>query len=82
MHPRDRAAIEQILPEISAALGQSVHVHLHEDAAIGRGGCVVATINGHVDATIAMQLDRLAAALLRDGRLIERPALQRTLNAP
>ncbi|HVP74250.1 MAG TPA: FliH/SctL family protein [Phycisphaerales bacterium] len=82
IHPSDRAAIEQILPEIVAALGESVHIHLHEDATIGRGGCVVATVAGHVDATIATQLDRLAEALLRDGRLIERPPLERASNAP
>ena len=81
MHPGDRSAVEQIVPEIVAALGESVHVGLHEDPAIGRGGCVVTTVNGHVDATIATQLDRLAEALLRDGRLIERPVPERTSTA-
>ena len=82
IHPSDRVAIEQVLPEVVAALGESVHIGLHEDTAIGRGGCVVATVNGHVDATIATQLDRLAEALLRDGRLTERPVPERTSVAP
>jgi hypothetical protein len=35
----------------------------------------VATAGGYVDASLATQLDRMAEALLREGRLIERPPL-------
>lgn len=76
VHPEDRSAVEAILPEITSSLGRSTHMHLHDDPTIDRGGCVVATAGGYVDATLATQLDRMAEALLREGRLIEKPPLQ------
>lgn len=76
VHPQDRALVEQVLPEIVGGLGAAVHAQLHDDPTIDRGGCVIATAGGYVDASLATQLDRLAEALLRDGRLIERPPLQ------
>lgn len=72
VHPEDRSTIAAVMPEVTAALGRSAHVHLHDDPALERGGCVLATAGGYVDASIATQLDRLAEALLREGRLIER----------
>lgn len=76
VHPDDRAVIETVLPEVAAALGRGTHVHLHDDPSIDRGGCVVATAGGYVDASLATQLDRMAEALLREGRLIERPPMR------
>jgi flagellar assembly protein FliH len=70
VHPDDRGVIEEVLPEVKTALGRSAHVHLHDDPAIERGGCVLGTACGYVDASIETQLDRLAEALLRNGRLI------------
>jgi flagellar assembly protein FliH len=72
VHPDDRAVIEAVLPEVASALGRGTHMHLHDDLSIDRGGCVVATAGGYVDASLATQLDRMAEALLRDGRLVER----------
>ena len=71
VHPDDRAVIESVMPEVRASLGRSAHVHLHDDPAIERGGCVLATVGGYVDATITTQLDRMAEALLRDGRIVQ-----------
>jgi flagellar assembly protein FliH len=76
IHPDDRASVEQTMPDVAASLGRSAHVHLHDDPTLDRGGCVVATAGGYVDASIATQLDRLAEALLREGRLIEKPPLE------
>lgn len=39
------------------------HVTIRPDAAVDRGGCVLKTRAGTIDATVAQQLDRLAAAL-------------------
>lgn len=75
VHPEDRAVVEQVLPEVTGSLARSAHLHLHDDPTIDRGGCVVATAGGYVDASLATQLDRMAEALLREGRLIERPPL-------
>lgn len=72
VHPDDRAVIDQVLPEVASALGRSAHVHVYDDPTIDRGGCVVATAGGYVDASLITQLDRMAEALLREGRLIER----------
>jgi flagellar assembly protein FliH len=74
INPDDRGLIEQALPDVKSALGRTAHVHLHDDPAVERGGCVLATTGGYVDATIDTQLDRLAEALLREGRLITRTA--------
>jgi flagellar biosynthesis/type III secretory pathway protein FliH len=41
---------------------------LAEDEAIGRGGCVVATADGHIDATLRTQLDRIVQTLLPGSR--------------
>lgn len=73
VHPDDRPVIEAVMPEVASALGRGTHVHLHDDHSIDRGGCVVASAGGYVDASLATQLDRMAEALLREGRLIERP---------
>ncbi len=81
-HPDDRAMIEEVLPEVAAALGRATNLHLHDDPAIERGGCVVATAGGYVDATLMTQLDRLAETILREGRLIERATQQQRHGDP
>jgi len=74
INPEDRGVLEQVVPDVAASLGRAAHVHLHDDATVARGGCVLATTGGYVDATIDTQLDRLAEALLREGRLVRRIA--------
>jgi flagellar assembly protein FliH len=71
VHPQDRALVQRIMPEICEAIGHSTEVRLQDDPQLARGGCVLATRGGYVDASIASQLDRMAEALLREGRLIE-----------
>jgi len=45
-------------------LGVCEHADLREDVAVGRGGCVVRSARGSIDATIETQLERIAATLL------------------
>ncbi len=82
VHPDDRATIEDMMPEVKAAVGRAAHVRLHDDPAIERGGCTLATTSGYVDASIATQLDRLAEALLLDGRLVWRSPSADAEDAP
>ncbi len=64
VHPADEALVRDALPSLAAAIGASAHVDLDADAAVSRGGCVVRTPGGRIDATIEAQLDRLAEALV------------------
>ena len=73
VHPDDRALVEEALPGIAHACAAAEHIRLRDDAGVGRGGCVVTTGRGCIDATLERQLDRLVAALLpgRAGRADE-----------
>jgi flagellar assembly protein FliH len=81
VNPEDRPVVEAILPDVKAALGRSTHVHLHDDPALERGGCVLATVGGYVDASIQTQLDRMAESLLRAGQLAQPPLASKTQQA-
>lgn len=63
-HPDDHPLIEQVLPQLLERLARCEHAELRADESIGRGGCIVRTAGGSVDATIETQLTRLAEALL------------------
>lgn len=64
VNPEDRAMAEHVLPELASTIARCEHVALREDASIARGGCVIATAGGRIDATIETQLDRIAEALV------------------
>jgi flagellar biosynthesis/type III secretory pathway protein FliH len=70
INPDDRATVEQVLPDVLEQIERSTEVELREHASMHRGGCVVRTARGTVDARIESQLDRIVAALLpaRDQR--------------
>ncbi len=70
INPEDRPLIEEILPELSERIARCEHAEIQGDDTIGRGGCVVRTASGYIDATIEKQLDRLASALLPGGRSV------------
>jgi len=67
VHPEDRPALEAALPALLARFQQCSDAALVDDPEIARGGCVVTTTGGAIDATVNRQLDRLAEALLPDG---------------
>ncbi len=65
IHPDDRETVNNILPELLEKAHNCEHADLAEDAAMQRGGCIVTTKGGCVDATIETQLDRIAQVLLQ-----------------
>jgi len=67
IHPDDRPTVESMLPALHELLPAGEHAALNDDASVGRGGCIIATAGGEIDASIATQLDRIAAALLPGG---------------
>ena len=62
--PADRPLMEAALPDLLAGCGRCEHVTLRDDESVGRGGCVVRTAGGSIDATLQTQMDRIVAALL------------------
>lgn len=76
VHPDDRELVSSVLAGLVERLGTATHAALVEDASIGRGGCLVSTGRGRVDATIETQLERIAAALAG------RPAARRPPETP
>jgi type III secretion protein L len=66
-HPADLAALRAAEPELSALLARAPGVALRGDAAIARGGVIVETEAGSVDATLATQLGALRRAVTGGG---------------
>jgi flagellar assembly protein FliH len=75
VHPEDRATVEAALPQIVERLARCEHAALVGDPSIARGGCIVRTAGGEIDASIATQLDRIASTVLpEDHRSFETEA--------
>jgi flagellar biosynthesis/type III secretory pathway protein FliH len=64
IHPDDRPFVEELLPDIVKSIHHGVHATLATDESMARGGCIVRSGAGRIDATLETQLDRLADALL------------------
>lgn len=60
----DRPLIDKALPDILADTAGCEHATVQEDSSITRGGCVVKTAGGAIDANIETQLERIAEALV------------------
>ena len=65
IHPEDRAALEEALPEMLERFTKLKHVSLREDDAVGLGGCRVEFDGGGIDAEIDTQLRRIAELIAR-----------------
>jgi flagellar biosynthesis/type III secretory pathway protein FliH len=63
VHPDDLAALAAARPAWLAELGVQADVALVADPAVGRGGCIVETPAGRIDARLETQLDALERAL-------------------
>jgi len=63
-HPDDRALIEEVLPKLLEQMTSCANAELRSDEQMTRGGCIVRTAGGSVDATIETQLARIAETLL------------------
>lgn len=66
LHPADHETLSAILPEDAKQLNALLSVALTADPQVDRGGCVLRTEVGVLDARIATQIDRVAAALCGD----------------
>jgi len=64
IHPDDRPAVEEALPELVQQLSNVGQVELVEDPSMMRGGCRVRYGQGTIDASIETQLDRLVETIL------------------
>jgi len=64
INPADRKLVESVLDGICARLGESAHVELRDDPEVERGGCVVTTPRGRIDATVDKQIERITEALV------------------
>jgi len=61
-HPGDRGALAEAMPRLSA-LAPAAELALVDDAGIGRGGVLLETEAGAIDARVEAQLEALAAEL-------------------
>ena len=68
VHPADRQALEKLAKDVQNDLQSSRHVRLVEDAAVGRGGVIVETAEGSVDARAMSRVERIADELVTDWR--------------
>jgi len=64
LHPDDLARIETYLPALRRDFSDVQAVVLEADSSVARGGMIVQTREGSVDATVAAQLDQIERGLL------------------
>ena len=64
INPLDRAVISDALPGILEKAALTTDLELYEDEQVTRGGCIVSTPQGAVDATVETQVARIAEALV------------------
>ncbi len=68
INPEDRTLVTSVLPALCERLATSAEVELRDDPDIERGGCVLTTGSGRIDATVQTQVQRMAEALLPDAK--------------
>lgn len=68
VHPEDLAALSAAPGGAVAALAATADLTLVADVSVGRGGCIVETAAGRVDARLDVQLEALEQVLRRAGR--------------
>ena len=64
LHPDDRAAVEAFLPALERRFAGGQAILVTVDAAVARGGCLVKTPSGDVDAQIGTILSEVRRLLL------------------
>jgi flagellar biosynthesis/type III secretory pathway protein FliH len=63
-NPADLALLETASADLQTQVGTLRNLELVGDGRVGRGGVIVRTPGGDVDATIGSQLDRLREVML------------------
>jgi flagellar biosynthesis/type III secretory pathway protein FliH len=66
VHPDDLDIVREGLDELTGSLGGIEHVEVQEERRVPRGGAVVRTAVGEVDATIRTKLDRAREAVVQE----------------
>ncbi len=66
LNPAEYDRLHQAVPELVASTDRLAHVGVVADPAVERGGCVLHTRDGTIDASLETQLERVATALLAD----------------
>jgi flagellar assembly protein FliH len=64
VHPADLRVVESFQPEFSVLLDTTCAITVVEDASVSRGGCIMDTDAGAIDARIATRLSEIKLALL------------------
>jgi flagellar assembly protein FliH len=64
LNPRDHSLVEKYLPELTSEFSDIDSVELRDDPSVERGGCVVHTRKGKIDADLGTQLGEIERALL------------------
>ena len=86
VNPDDLELVRDAMDELRASLGGIEHCEVQAERRVGRGGCVVRTPDGDVDARIETKLERarevVEAALGRRAGVIARPRRPRPRAAP
>lgn len=67
VHPDDLRALERGRPRLLARCAQAQVLHLRADPGVSRGGCIIETELGTVDARLPVQLQAIERALLSSG---------------
>ena len=64
LNPAEAGALRDVLPQVLASVGHCSHAEVIEDEDVLPGGVELRSRGGTIDATLEMQLERVAAALL------------------
>lgn len=69
LNPADAELLNDVADEFVQHIGTLEHVHIVPDGDVDRGGCILRSRAGTIDARCSTQLDRIAAAICppRDG---------------
>jgi flagellar assembly protein FliH len=63
VHPDEHALLSDVTADFTQQIAGLEHVTVVGDPAVERGGCVLRTRDGTIDASITAQIDRVAAAI-------------------
>ncbi|HEY8416578.1 MAG TPA: FliH/SctL family protein [Limnochordales bacterium] len=71
LHPEDLEALQGVTGELSGLVNGGTHVAWVADERVARGGCVVDTDRGQLDARVETRLGRLADSLWEVVRVVQ-----------
>lgn len=68
VNPEDLEMLREVAPSLAAELGGIEHCEVQAERRVARGGAIVRTAEGEIDATIQTKLDRVRETLTRAGQ--------------